>query len=190
MAETLSVLLSPEPSWYMEDLEQEFALRKLEGAKYVSRKIILQNLMDGDLILFDDTLEDAGEAFSPRPLPSFETLEALIGWARGQGKEVQDLVDWFLDEPEDRLEDTLERLVELGLVPRKYKNKALKDPRDNFTDLLRREFQKEGTLDWDHLSTLASREHKNKANLRGTLGVLMTKNEITHLGKGTYQWIK
>jgi len=94
----------------LDDIDQEVALRLLEGRSSVSRGIV--------------TIELSRKAMKDPSIP--ETLvvpeiiscsdsDTLLDWARDIGPEVIEVIEFFLSDPENLLYETFERLVELGV---------------------------------------------------------------------------
>ena len=90
------------------DIEQEAALLRLQGI--TPSKLILRKRLQPTELTFSGDLIDASPLNFARVIPSQETLESIIDWARPQAAPVQDLIWQFLEDPEANLESTLKKL--------------------------------------------------------------------------------
>lgn len=111
-----------DPLFTQEDLEQEVALRKLEGVEFPNRSLIMKELnygKSGRALTYEElpefvSFESAFSDGTPDGLDIGET-ERLINWALEH--DILDKVDEFLESPtEEMLEELMSFLVELGLV--------------------------------------------------------------------------
>lgn len=188
------------PEVSLEDVSAEMALRKLLGIEAKRENIemefkrqILPILEDGDDAIGLDY------AFSVPPKPTFEQIERITDWAwehGGRNGDAAKIIDWFFDNPE-YVTETIEKLKQLELINPDYAEKApdYTPQKVNYMALLRRQFQKLGTIDRDYLDELAYREFITQQEPIAYLNVLLTNledvGEVEYIGGdyGEYRWL-
>lgn len=125
-----------------EDINQEMEILRLRGVPNPSSSIVRMKMERKSSIepnyqdLFD--LDDPeGEVDIPEPLRDPSPQEELILWAMGKSVEIQGVIDAFLEDPDTRLESTIEFLAELSLVVSLPQNRP-SSKRITYTDIMTR----------------------------------------------------
>lgn len=117
------------------DVSQETILRKLEGVERPSPSLIQRNLV----VRAYQNYEGLG-----RHLPSsrpewLEAQEHLVEWAMDKSFAIQSCIGDFLEDPDAKLESTLQQLEELGVpLHRPQHVKIRTSKRTSYTEIMRR----------------------------------------------------
>lgn len=110
------VILSPIDQ---DEVEQEARIWEWENpGRKASRWLIHKRLTSQRDLLFGPGYapETSGFAWKSTPLPPQEVLARLIDWGLQQSGPIQEIVWEFLDDPEERLTQTLEALAKQGVI--------------------------------------------------------------------------
>lgn len=97
-----------------DDINQEAALLELQGIK-PSRRLLALRMRERELTFSGDIDCQPLPTLAPG-LPDPEVIEALIDWTLDQVDEVQAQMFEFLEDPEERFEETAEFLLRIHLI--------------------------------------------------------------------------
>lgn len=180
------------PEICQEDISSELVLGALLGI-WRKREFVIMDLSGENYMIYGlEPPIGAKDVFTPNSYIPMETWNKLINWALNQGPEVFNLIDEFLDDPENKLEETLESLAHLKIISKENLELALNVGKPSFVNLIRRQFIKYSKLNYDFLCELARTELGDQPQaintLQHTLKRLEKSNEIEYLGGGLYRW--
>lgn len=130
-----------EPLITKEDIEQEAFLRSLVKGKTVSKRIIGMNLQRQatSQLNYEETLPLDQEIDIP-DLREPTASEELVFWARELSTELQQVINDFLENPEERLLHTMEFLSRQGIIQDLLESRPVSSPvkKMNYTTMMRR----------------------------------------------------